>query len=38
MGSYFCFLKKDPIKNIDVYRDDPPLAPNKVDYGFMKNK
>ena len=38
MGAYFSFLKKDPIKNIDVYRDDPPLKANDVDYSFMKNK
>ena len=38
MGSYLCFLKKDPIRNIDVVRDDKPLADTYVDYGFMKNK
>ena len=37
-GSYLCFLKKDPIRNIDVVRDDKPLANTYVDYGFMKNK
>ena len=37
-GSYLSFLSKDPIKNIDVARDDAPvIAPNK-DWRFMEGK
>ena len=38
LGSFGCFLKKDPIKNIDVRRDDKPAVDIEKDYSFMKNR
>lgn len=37
-GAYFSFLKKDPIKNIDVARDNKPKCDIPTEYGFMKDR
>lgn len=38
LGSFASFMSKDPIKNIDVRRDDKPPVDIEKDYGFMKNR
>ena len=38
LGSYFSFVVKDPIKNIDVRRDDKPRVNIETEYTFMKGK
>lgn len=39
-GSYMSFLNKDPIRNIDVIRDDAPIKGTEPvkDWSFMKGK
>jgi len=37
-GSYLSFLNKDPIRNIDVIRDDAPLKQPNKDWSFMQGK
>jgi hypothetical protein len=32
------FLTKDPIRNIDIGRDDAPLKPPNKDWSFMNGK
>lgn len=38
MGSFHQFLSKDPIKNIDIWRDRVPKVDIEKDYAFMKNR
>jgi len=38
LGAFACFMAKDPIKNIDVRRDERPKVDIETQYGFMKNK
>lgn len=38
MGSFHQFTKKDPIKNIDIKRDEAPTVDIKKEYGFMEGK
>lgn len=38
LGAFGAFMSKDPIKNIDVRRDDRPAVNVETDFGFMKGK
>lgn len=38
MGSFHSFMKKDPIKNIDVRRDEKPKVDIKKDFAFMEGR
>lgn len=38
LGSFKQFTERDPITNIDVWRDKKPKVDIEKDYGFMKNK
>ena len=38
LGAFRSFMDKDPIKNMDIRRDERPKVDIDVQYGFMKNK
>lgn len=38
LGPFAAFTKRDPIRNLDVKRDDGPLKDPCVDYSFMRDK
>lgn len=38
LGSFQAFVKHDPIKNIDIWRDERPKVDVKKEFGFMQGK
>ena len=38
LGAFDAFMSKDPIKNMDVRRDERPPVNVETEYGFMKGK
>ena len=38
LGAFHSFMVKDPIKNIDIRRDERPPLSCKKDFGFMEGK
>ena len=38
LGAFASFMSKDPIKNMDVRRDERPPVNVETEFGFMKGK